>query len=307
MKKSPYAPHDFNESMLPVNRRQLFFDIYRNSFRSVFKCGAMLLLFSLPAIAWLIFMFLGSMGMTEEAFGENLDAAKLLWNIITPSGALILSIPIYLCVCGVMRVMRRLAWQEGLDFGYEFRSGLKGNAKATWPYYLITCLLFALAYAAVIVFYPNVFCYGGLLFYVLIFLPLFIWQMLLGNLYEGRFRDFIHNSAVCFGKSIGWTLLFIALALLPALCDIICPAQNTLFISIKYSVIMLMLLFYYPALLLAFLIYANKIFDETINEEHYPDYYRKGLYDLSTPHPVSGKSQAKVHSTHQEKKGDKAL
>ena len=40
-----------------------------------------------------------------------------------------------------------------------------------------------------------------------------------------------------------------------------------------------MMVLFYPMVLIVGLLYAESKFDKYINEEYYPEYYRKGLYE----------------------------
>ena len=117
MKKFKYSKNDFSQSSLPVNRKELFFDVYRNNMKTITKCGLSLFVFALPMLAFMIFMFFGYIGITKDNFGDQHDLMLLIWNIVTPLGFLVLFIPILVCISGVIRVLRQLVWQEGIDFG----------------------------------------------------------------------------------------------------------------------------------------------------------------------------------------------
>ncbi len=283
MRKFHYAEHDFSPASLPLTRKQLFFDVYKNNPKTIFKGGLALLLSSLPFVLFEIFMYLGYMGISEEHYGDQVKLMRLVWNSANGVGSLLFFVPVYLCLVSILRVYRALLWQEGLEFRYEFVHGLKENFRSTWLASFLLGLLFALAYASSLIFAGSILAYGPLLFFALIFLPIYLWMLLLSNVYEGGFWLTLKNACFFFGKSIGFSLLGLLMILWPFFVDFLPLSVSPLYISIKYSVLLLLLLFYYPAVILLALLYSFSKFDKEINCSTYPEYFRKGLFDLNSP------------------------
>ena len=120
-----------------------------------------------------------------------------------------------------------------------------------------------------------------MIIFLLVFLPIYIWFILLVNIYSAPFKTYFKNSIYFYIKTIGWSILFGVLVELPFVIDLIPFQVNPLYISIKYSAIIALIFFYYPALFTILLLYSNSKFDIAINKDLYPEYYRKGLYDLN--------------------------
>lgn len=293
--KKRYAKSDFSPASLPVTRKQLFVDHYRNNRKVIFKAGWMLALFALPLIAFRIFFYFGYMGITEEHYGEQFDTMMLLWNGFFYLGTILLFIPILIAVFGFLRVFRYLNWGEGVDFFHLFGKGIKDNFRASWLPSLIFLFLWALSMAAALFFGGALFSYAALLIFFLVFCPIYGWMVLLGNVYEGGFGARFSSACFFFGKSIPVSLLFLIGLCLPFAFDFIPLAVSPTYLAIRYSAVTLLLLFYYPPLLIAILLYADARFDIHINCESYPEIYRKGLYDPAGIYVSSRKSSTSKH------------
>lgn len=283
MKKKPnHADKDFDRSLLPTTRKDLFFDLYRNNRKTITKTGVMYLLFALPLLAFGVVMFLVNISMTEENYPDNLDAVLALWNLLYVYGSLLLWIPLLIALAGNLEVYKRLFFQEGLIFSFSFKKGIKENFKPIFLDYLLHALLFGFGYLLVFLFRGAFYSYTALFAYFLLFFPIFLYHTALVSLYQGKFSFYVQNGAYFFFHTIGFSLLFSLGFLLPFVIDFLPIPVTLLYISVKYSVYLLLLLFYYPALSMVFLLYAYSHFDESINKENYPELYRKGLYDLDS-------------------------
>jgi acetyl esterase/lipase len=73
--------------------------------------------------------------------------------------------------------------------------------------------------------------------------------------------------------------------------------------------IALIVVLVYPFISLGFKVYMNKILDRDINKEHYPEIYKKGIYEDNTPSPIEEivSSYYGVNSTYQDLRNDPYL
>lgn len=284
MKAIKYSDKDFTYSRLPHNRKEMFFDVYKNNFPTILKGGALLLVFALPLLIFMIFMEYGKLGMTSDYYSaEELDQVLRLWDILVNLGGILLLFLFLVGLAGVLRVFRLLLWQEGIDFLYDFKAGVKENYPTMATISIFMSLLYLAAYFVSVFFQYTWLSFLPLILFILFLVPTYIWMLLLGNVYVSTPGIYIKNGFFFFSKTIGWSLLGVLLIGWPFFLAYIPLPSGLLTISIKYSIIIVALLFYYPAVILLSSLYSYSKFDQYLNIGQYPDYYRKGLYDLKDP------------------------
>ena len=133
---------DFTPDKLPGTRFQLFKDVFFNRFGAIVKINLLVLLFCLPAIAWVVIM-----QMVKQMDGSLLPYSGNVgigYPIITDVIALgqrrafqfdlqtyLVLIPCIMVasvgLSGAFYVMRRLVWGEGASVAGHFFRGIKMN------------------------------------------------------------------------------------------------------------------------------------------------------------------------------------
>ena len=277
-KRNPNKDYDY--SSLPTTRKESFKDVYRHNFKTIFSCGVMLLLFAIPLIAFLIVMNFGRLGMNTNTYSEEvLPSVLLVWDLILNAGIIVLLYVFLIGLMGVMRVLKLLVWQEGINFGHDFKVGIKENFKQMTIFYWIGALIYAATYSVYIFLLAFVIGLSLLLLFTIMFVPLIFWCFYTINVYQTTFINYLKNGIFFYSRSIGWTLLFVVMAIWPFFMIFI-PMDGYFFL-IKYPVLILLILFYYPFLLIIGYLYSLDKFDQYINKENYPEIYRRGLYDIN--------------------------
>ena len=277
-KKQLFSNPDYQYSSLPTTRKEAFKDVYRHNFKTILSCGLWLLLFSLPLIVFLLLMDIGKLGMTPDRFGEEeLKAVLLMWDLIVNGGAIILLYVVLIGLMGIMRVLKLLVWQEGIDFFHDFKVGIKENFKHFSLLYLVFALLYALTYLVYIFVLNFLVGIWLIILYIVIFVSIGIWALFVINVYQCNLWNYLKNAVFFFSKSLLLTIPFALLLVFPFFLVFV-PLSIVTF-SIKYPVIMVMIIFYYPFLIIVGYLFAFAKFDEFINKESYPEIYRKGLYE----------------------------
>lgn len=277
-KKPLFSNPDYQYSSLPTTRKEAFKDVYRHNFKTILSSGLMLLLFSLPLVLFLLFMDIGKMGINPDKFSqEQLTAVLLIWDLIVNGGSVLLLFVVLIGLMGIMRVLKLLVWQEGIDFFHDFKVGIKENFKHFTLLYLIFALLYLATYA-VYIFLLNFFVGIWLiLLYIIVFISMGIWALIVVNVYQCSLWNYLKNAVFFYSKSLLLSIPFALLIVLPFFFVFI-PLSIITF-SIKFPVVMVMIIFYYPFLIIVGYLYAFSKFDEFINRENYPEIYRKGLYE----------------------------
>ena len=282
-KRIKYAHHDFAYSSLPTNRKEAFKDVYRHNFRTILSCGGLLFLFALPIIIFGIFMDVGRLGMTLEYYSEtDLYNVLFLWDIAINVGMIVLLFIFLVGFAGVIRILRQLVWQEGLSFWHEFKKGVKENYPIMSLLTGIAATIYLATYFIQLYFLQFIIGLTLIIIYIIVFVSVYLWSLFMSTVYQTRLSSYIKNSFFFTSRTMGWTLLYVLLISLPFLSyylSFLSISGTLLFVILKYVVIIAMMVLFYPMVLIVGLLYAESKFDKYINEEYYPEYYRKGLYE----------------------------
>ena len=280
MKKRRNPNKDYEFSSLPTTRKEAFKDVYIHNFKTIFSCGVTLLLFSLPLLAFLVIMNIGRLGMNTDTYSEEvLESVLFVWDLILNGGVFVLLYVILIGLMGVMRVLKLLVWQEGINFWHDFRVGVKENIKQMTLFYVIGGLIYLATYCVYIFLLNFIVGLGLILLFTIIFLPMIFWAFYAINVYQTTFINYLKNGIFFYTRSVPWTLLFVIFIIWPFLMMFVPLSGYVLFI--KYPILILLIIFYYPFLLIVGYLYSCFKFDQYINQENYPEIYRKGLYDIN--------------------------
>ena len=201
-KKPLFSNPDYQYSSLPATRKEAFKDVYHNNFKTILSSGVMLMLFSIPLLVFLFVMDIGKFGMTPDRFSEEeLRGVLLLWDLIVNGGAIILLYAVLIGLMGIMRVLKLLVWQEGIDFFHDFKVGVKENFKHFSLLYLVFAILYVASYL-VYIFLLNFLVGIWLMFiYVIVFVSMGIWGLFVINVYQCNFWNYLKNALFFYTKS----------------------------------------------------------------------------------------------------------
>lgn len=269
---------DYDISSLPATRKEAFKDVYRHNFRTIFSSGVFLLLFSLPLIIFLIGMNIGRLGINSDKYSpEVLSSVLLVWDLILNVGVVVLLYVVVIALMGIMKIIKLLVWQEGINFRHDFSTGIKENFKHYSFLYLFGSLIYLASYLVYLFLLNFIFGLSLLILFIVIFVPLLFWGFMTINVYKTNMPNYLKNSLFFYTKSIGWSLLFVLLVIWPFFL-IFLPINGYIFL-IKYPVLIVLMVFYYPLLIIIGTLFAFAKFDLFINKDNYPEIYQKGLYN----------------------------
>ena len=278
-----YSSHDYQYSSLPTNRKEAFKDVYRHNFRTILFSGGLLLLFALPLIIFNLVMDVGRLGMTLEHYSEEeLYNVLLLWDIIVNVGSVILFFAFLVSFAGVFRIIRQLIWQEGISFWHDFKRGIKENYPIMSLLSGIVATIYLATYFVQLFFLQFFIGLTLIIIFMVVFISVYLWSIMMSGVYQTKLFVYVKNGFFFTSKSIGWTLLYVLMSTLPFLSYylyFLSFSGSLLFVILKYVIITIMVVMFYPMMLIVGLLFANSKFDTFINQENYPEYYRKGLYD----------------------------
>lgn len=281
MKKIKYSQTDYSPSFLPQTRKEILKDVYKVRFSLIIKCGLTLLLFALPLIAVLISLDLPRFGLNGYS-EEQLESFYFYWNIFARVGIIPSLYILLVGVSGISRVIKLLIWQEGIDYWYDFKLGVKENYKTMSIASIFITIIYLLYWTIFFFFVISPISYIALVIICILFVPMYFWYLMLANTYNAKTKELMTNSLFFFGKTVGWSLLWTALLIWPLLFEYFQIPFTLLTAISKPIVLSLLLVFYYPFLLIVMELYSNHHFDEWINSKAYPDFYRKGLFNSET-------------------------
>lgn len=280
-----YASHDYLYSSLPTNRKEAFKDVYRHNFRTILSSGGVLLLFALPLIIFALTMEIGRLGMTLEFYSEEeLYNVLFIWDIVVNVGSVILFFIFLVGFAGILRIIRQLIWQEGISFWHDFGRGIKENFPIMSLLSGIVATIYLATYFVQLFLLQFIIGLTLILIFLIVFVSVYIWSLMMATVYQTSLFVYIRNGFFFTSKTIGWTLLYVFVCALPFLSYYLYFLSFTgvlLFVILKYLFVVIMLVMFYPMVIVIGLLYANSKFDMYINQEQYPEYYRKGLYEPS--------------------------
>ena len=283
-KRSKYRADDFGVNDLPLTRYQQFFDIFKNEWKTLLLMGVLLIFFSLPyltldVIHWFIKVNLPAQlaesGGTPEMIQSGLMLTDILYEAILVIPTILIAVPL----AGLARIFKRLIHGEGVLFKNDFFDGVKMNV---WQFIVIIFIYALLRFITqlVFIFIQNVpylaeIVYGassGILF--IVFVPILLFMFAECSLYKMNFMMNFKNSAQLAFNSILYMIIFSAIIFSVYFMRYI----NHPVLRIGLDVVLILLS---PLYLLALSLFTTSRFDKYINQEHYPEIYRKGLRPLT--------------------------
>ena len=276
MAKEKIPTEDFDPSSLPRNRKKQFFDSFKNEWRLFFSVSFLLAIFILPLFCdYLVFSLL--IGGASNSSADNSQIFSLVFY-----GALI-AIPcimiFYLGLAGAFNVAMKLGYSEMQITTPSFFYGIKES----WKKALFQGLIVGIS-----AFLAIIGCLYLLFFYTIH--P--VWVGILMGVDILQFIIFTMASIFTLAQSFTYTnkasaeyknALLMSFAHFPMnfVFFLISPG---LFIALSIISNVTALIAFGVAILFSFpFIYlwelrALVIFDKMINQYHYPEYLKKGLY-----------------------------
>lgn len=258
---------------LPTNRKELFFDIIKQRWRTLFLIG---IIFFFCFIPFLIFLFLRRINF-NYLIKQNADAYQLIINNVLYFSFAVISLIIpTIFLGGILKNLKNLSFNEPIFFKEDFFSGIKENFFSIFFSSLLFCFfllgtLFIISIDSVDVVIKGL-AVGILIF---IFFPLLCLTFHQTILYNNKFKDYLFNSVLLYIKNFLYLIFFSLINFLPLL---FCFVSNPL---VFITCLVFYFLFVEPFVLLFDILFLNYLFDKSLNKDYYPKIYQKGLYLVS--------------------------
>lgn len=276
MKKMKCTQDDYTASDLPLTRKDVFFECYKERFSLIFKIGLICLLSLLPAFLvkftkdlYIISAISSLTEPTEEAILNIYYSANAVYGLFEVGAFVVFGV----LFAGVVQILRQMLWNEPIFFCDDFKNGLKSNAVRFGTSAFILAMINYLLNMLTESLWTYILS-GG---FIALILPVAVWFGLQNIYYRVSVVASIKNAILMYTKTLPATVLLFVATIIPFWL-----ATSVInFVFIKLIVLLVMGLFYVVPLTMCWILYALHIFDKYINQEQYPEIYRKGMRKLT--------------------------
>ena len=291
---------NYAKSVLPKNRWELFWDIFKTNLKQLFYVNLLMVLFALPVVG---VFFLGSLmtvaSAIYEPFSQNIgigypavfnlpvnaisvtNSVSMIVYGLLPVAAIILAVGI----SGGLNVIRNLCYGENVSIAGEFWSGVKKNyLSVVFTLLFFSGVLFFLNYSINLANYGKVVGVGNsswltvstVVCYILMafFAIVTMYMLSLTAAYKINFFRLIKNAFILTFALILKNIIFFTAAMIPFIFFIIIP--DIPFISALPYVIFLTVGI--SLMLLIWSLYSHSVFDKYLNDIVPGAVKNKGLY-----------------------------
>lgn len=275
---------DFTIEKLPTSRWAMFRDILSTRFGTLFKINLLMILFMLPAFAWLILTMLaqiaegsfinytGNIGIGYP-FEPNAVVDGLTLNFYRALQTNLILIPLLLIaslgLAGGFHCIKMIVWGENISVASAFFKGIKTNAIPFLWGTLVLALglwLVQLNFAAYGLFTPAgkflsvlALVASVIVLILLIFMGIFIYTQAVT--YHMKFIALLRNSFIFAIGMVIPNTFFVGICAIPALIMIFSSLQISLFMITFYVIIGLSIT------VLIITLYTHYVFDRFLNDK----------------------------------------
>ncbi len=280
MLKVKKAKQDCTVTMLPQNRKQVFFDVIKLHWRKFLLYALLVLLFTLPIHAVAVYedIYVASFNgqytpENEEAIYQQILLAKCLFATIKIVPFLILAIGL----SGMVRVIRQHAWEENVYFGNEFGLGIKQNIGQMLLLAFLVGIIFALSVFAVNMSQVSSNQTVSLALLVPVGISIFLdipiasYAFVAMSIYKNSFWENIVLAFTVTVKSPFRTLLALLCCAIPFVPQMI----PNFYCHIIGRVVASLLI---PFIMLGWYLFALNQFDKFVNKDQFPKLVGKGTF-----------------------------
>jgi len=270
---------DFTAKELPHTRRQIFLDLIKNQKRQMVSLSMLLFVFLLPLVVDIILfnMFIIGVPSGQEGYASTVFSLIFYMMII----AIPCSMIAFIGLSGLAHVSKHIAWQNPVLYGPEFFVGIKKNWKQALVFGFIWGIsLFLLVVGTLFMIrtqagsdQPWIQSIGiGLCIVQFIVLSIIcVYSLTYGCYYSNTIWQVFRNSFVFFVAKFFKNLLLFVLT-----TGLVVGLMYVDFIA--QIVIIIVIAFLSSYMMIAWTLLSHEAFDQYINKNNYPEYYKKGLY-----------------------------
>lgn len=275
------AGSDFTESMLPQNRKDIFWDVVKIHWRRLFMMGLLLMVLLLPLffLQWihdsqLLAVEQKTGYMTQQQLQEAYYQIATARNIRNAVGVLFW-VFFGIGMAGVCRVIRQYAWMENVHFFSDFWKGVRDNAKSfAFLGFLVGAVIGICAstynmlpYGPAYLGWVSLIQIGVL---IVVILPVCALWLSMIPVYTNTAAKYMLLSFAVYLRSCTRTLPLL-------LCCLLICVPVLLPMPFFHIIGLLVVSFLLPFVLLAWTLYSYSLFDVHINPRFYPQLIGKGI------------------------------
>ena len=270
---------DFTAKEMPHTRRQIFLDLLKNQKRQMVSLSMLLFVFLLPLVVDILLfnMYIIGIDVGQEGYASTVFSLIFYMMIIAIPCVMIG----FVGLGGLAHVCKNIAWQNAVLFGPEFFAGIKKNWKQSLVFGFIWGIsLFLLVVGCLFMVrtqagsdQPWVQSVGiGLCITQFVILSIIcVYALTYSCYYQNTIWQVFRNSFVFFVAKF-----FKNLALFVLTTGLVVGLMFVDFIA--QIVIIIVIAFLSSFMMIAWTLLSHEAFDQYINKQNYPDYYKKGLY-----------------------------
>ena len=268
---------DYTKADLPKTRTEQFGRILKDNFVLFIKLGLILVVLMLPFIATLVIKNVSLTNVINDSSLSDIDKANNLTilNIIFGAVYIPCLMFLFLGLAGILKILRRLIWDEPLFFKEDFFLGIK---ESFGPFLLYGFLIGLVSFFSIAAFHLT----SGYLKYLSYVLIGVSFAIMVPIILIAAYLSSIYNSKISISFSVAGSL-FLRRGIFTILILLILYATYFLgLLPIKLlilvAIIFVMIIFLFPVWILLSYINGIKIFDDYINIYQYPDQAYLGLF-----------------------------
>lgn len=281
--KTKRAETDFTADSLPHTRLQVFWDCIRIRHRLLFACGGLLLAFALPLVALLLTRDAVLASIAADVGIADSDKLRQMFyaDIIFHLGYIVGYALLGLGLAGTARVIRQLAWAEGVFLRRDFTDGIRLNGGV---YVIVFVLLGAVRLVcavmdqatandivwAAVKYMPSVTA-------VVLLAPIALLVLNQAAVYQSKVLKLCKNATLMYFRTLPTTFVATLCALLPYAGTMLLESfpvpvyAKPLFVALYVCVLL-------PFTQLGEFLYCSSLFDKFINHTSHPQMVDKGVW-----------------------------
>ena len=282
-KKKSVSDIPFSKSMLPHNRKELWFDVVKLNYIQLISLGLIMFAFSLPVFFNMLvtdfYIAQLSTGVSEMPSEQWMKVQQQI--ALTQNTSALMDIPglavFTIGFAGLMRVIRQYAWGEVVSVFHDFATGIKQNIKQT------VCVAVTAGVLRFLCIYLNNLAeinnnvtayYASSAFTVVLFLfliPVGAYMPVCISVYGNTFSQNFLQSFFLYIKAPAKSLL-----------ALLCSGGILLFMLFPnmtvHVAVALLSTIGGPFLLLGWFLFVYHQLDIYVNKEKHPEIVEKGIY-----------------------------
>ena len=268
---------DYSKADLPKTRTEQFGRIIRDNFVLFIELGLILMVLMLPFVFAFVMRNISLTNvMNDSALSATEKASNcLILNIIFGAIYIPCIMFLFLGLTGVLKILRRLIWDEPLFFKEDFFQGIKESFA---PFLLYGFLIGLISFLCISIYYLTsgylrYISYGliGVSFAVVI--PIILLAAYISSIYNSKIGASFSVAGNLFLRRGIFTILILLILYATYFVSII-PIELVYIVAI----IFVLIIFLFPIWLLLSYINSIKMFDDYINVFQYPDKAYLGLF-----------------------------